>query len=342
MKQIQVAIVGANGYTGFELLAILARHPHATLLSAVSRSNAGSKVCEMYPALKNVYADTEFEELDFDKLKTADVVFTALPHTAGAEIGGKLADAGVRLIDLSADFRYDSLALYESTYKVTHPRPDLNKEAVYGLCELNRAQIKTARVVGNPGCYTTASILPLKPLIDGKLIDVKGIIIDAKSGVTGAGRKSDLAYSFCETDDNFKAYSAVGHRHTTEIEEKLGVDALCFTPHLLPLKRGILNTIYARTTQKSTFDNVAAAYEKFYGGEKFVKFCGDTLPELKWVRGSNSCFFGVKIDEKNGLVKIVSCIDNLIKGASGQAVQNMNIMFGFDEDCALQAVGEYL
>lgn len=341
MNKIKVAIVGANGYTGFQLLRILSRHPRASVICAVSRSNAGSKISDMYPALSPAYADMVFEEVDFAKLKTADVAFTALPHTAGAEIGGKLYDAGVKIIDLSADFRYSSLPLYEQTYKVTHPRPDLNEKAVYGLCELNRGKIRQARLIGNPGCYTTASILALKPLIDCNLIEKEGIIIDAKSGVTGAGRKSDAAYSYCETDSNFKAYSAVGHRHTTEIEEQLGVGALSFTPHLLPVKRGILNTVYARLKTQN-YSEIQAAYEKYYGSEKFVKFFGQTLPELKWVRGSNCCFIGAQIDVRTNLIKIVSCIDNLIKGASGQAVQNMNIITGCDEDCALDSVGEYL
>lgn len=341
MNKIKVAIVGANGYTGFELLRILAAHKNAEVISAVSRSNAGTKISDMYPALRACYKDTVFDEMNYDKLKGADVAFTALPHTAGAQIGGELFDAGVKLIDLSADLRYDSLKLYENTYKVTHPRPDLNEKAVYGLCELNRESIKNASVVGNPGCYTTASILPLKPLIDEGLIEKNGIIIDAKSGVTGAGRKSDVSYSYCETDGNFKAYSAVGHRHTTEIEEKLGADSICFTPHLLPLKRGILNTVYARL-KTDDYKLIESTYNKYYGTEKFVEFTGQTLPELKWARGSNCCFIGAIPDFKNGLIKIVSVIDNLIKGASGQAVQNMNIMFGFDESQGLQPLGEYL
>lgn len=340
MKKIKVAVVGASGYTGFELLRILSAHPNAEVVYATSRKEAGEKICGMYPALKPYYGDMKFCEPNFDLLKKADIAFTALPHTAGARIGGELVDAGVKLVDLSADFRYSSLALYESTYGVTHPRSDLLAEAVYGLCELNRDKIKTARLIGNPGCYTTAAILALYPLLKEGLIEKSGIIVDGKSGVTGAGRKSDVGYSFCETEGNFKAYGAVGHRHTTEMEEKLSISALSFTPHLLPIKRGILETIYARV-KTTDFSLIEGAYEKYYGGERFVGF-SPALPDLNRVRGSNRCEIGAVLDEKCKLVKIVSVIDNLIKGASGQAVQNMNIMFGFDEGAALTSLGEHL
>lgn len=341
MDKIRVAVIGANGYTGFMLLKLLSAHNHAEVALVTSRSEAGKNVAELYPTLAAAYPELKFVDCDLGKIKDVDVAFTALPHTAAAEIGGSLVDAGIKLIDLSADFRYTSKALYETTYGVTHPRGDLLKEAVYGLCELNREKIKSARIVGNPGCYTTAAILALKPLAESGIIDKAGVIVDAKSGVTGAGRKADLAYSFCETDDNFKVYSVVGHRHTTEIEEKTGIPSLSFTPHLLPVKRGILETIYARALVKD-FREIEECYEKAYGGEKFVRFTGKSLPELKSVRGSNCVAIGCALDFKNGLIKIVSVIDNLIKGASGQAVQNMNIMFGLDEAEGLPLVGEHL
>ena len=341
MKKIRVAIVGANGYTGFMLLKLLAGREDVEIKFVTSRTNAGVKVSELYPALESAYDGLCFCDADVDMLKSVDVAFTALPHTAGAETGGKLVDAGVKLIDLSADFRYDDVTLYESTYGVVHPRKDLAKEAVYGLCEYNREKIKSAQLVGNPGCYTTAAILALKPLLESGLIESDGIIVDAASGVTGAGRKADIAYSFCETDDNFKVYGAVGHRHTSEIEEKIGASPICFTPHLLPVKRGILETIYAKV-RTDDYEKIAAAYEKRYGGERFVKFLGRNLPELKSVRGSNCVRIGAVIDSKCGLVKIVSAIDNLIKGASGQAVQNMNIMFKADEGKGLPFAGEHL
>ena len=335
---IKVGIVGANGYTGFELLRILGRHPHAEVRIAASRSNAGTPVAAMYPALAPIYGDMPFADTDPDALCRCDVCFTALPHAASAELGGRLYDAGVRVIDLSADFRYDSLPLYERTYGVKHPRPELNEIAVYGLPELFRDKIRPARIVGNPGCYTTASILALYPLIKEGVVSPDGIIIDAKSGVTGAGRKADVGYNFCETAENFKAYGVTTHRHTTEIEEKLGV-TLSFTPHLLPIKRGILATIYAGCTADAA--TIQAAYDKYYKGEPFVA-ASPALPEVKWVRGSNCCRIGYIPDKRLGRVIVISVIDNLIKGASGQAVQNMNIMFGLDETEGLDPMGEYL
>lgn len=335
---IQAAIVGANGYTGFELMRLLASHPQVKLTAAVSRSNAGVPVADLYPPLRFAYGNMAFSAADVSQLKGVDVCFTALPHAASAEIGGQLHDMGVKVIDLSADFRYDSLELYQSTYKVTHPRPELNAQAVYGLPELFRDKIRTASIVGNPGCYTTCSILALYPLLKEGLIGRDGIIIDAKSGVTGAGRKADLAYNLCEASENFKAYGVTTHRHTTEIEEKLGV-SLSFTPHLLPVKRGILATVYAECTASES--DIQAAYDKYYKDERFV-FASPMLPELHHVRGSNCCAIGYKLDPRLKRVILVSVIDNLIKGASGQAIQNMNILFGLDEGLGLPLVGEYL
>ena len=260
---IKAGIIGANGYTGFELLRILGRHGEAKVTAAASRSNAGTPVADLYPALKSTYGDMLFCDANISLFTDCDVCFTALPHAASAEIGGILHDAGVKVIDLSADFRYDSLRLYEQTYGVNHPRPELNEKAVYGLPELFRDKIAGADIVGNPGCYTTASILALYPLIKENVIGRNGIIIDAKSGVTGAGRKADVGYSYCETADNFKAYGVTTHRHTSEIEEKLGV-TLSFTPHLLPVKRGILATVYADCSLDA--DAVQAAYDKYYSG----------------------------------------------------------------------------
>ncbi len=344
---IRAAIVGANGYTGFELMKLIYGHPGLTLTSAASRSNAGSKISDLYPALGFAYGNMTFTEPDVDTIaKNADVVFTALPHAASAEIGGKFYDKGVKVIDLSADFRYTDIGLYENTYKVTHPRPDLNKEAVYGLCEINRDKIKKAAVIGNPGCYTTCSILPLYPLIKSGVIQDKGIIIDAASGITGAGRKADVAYNFCESDGNYKAYGVTTHRHATEIEEKLTFGderiSVSFTPHLLPVKRGILATVYANTASGATASDIDKAYS-LYKDEKFAVATGEgVLPELKWVVQSNVCAFGYKLDAKNGRIIIVSAIDNLLKGASGQAVQNCNIMFGLPETDGLPVIGTHL
>lgn len=335
---IKAAIVGANGYTGFELMRLLSAHPQVELVAAVSRSNAGVPVGDLYPPLRFHYGDMTFTAADAETLSPCDVCFTALPHAASAALGGALYDRGVKVIDLSADFRYDSVELYESTYKVKHPRPELNAQAVYGLTELNREKIKGASIVGNPGCYTTCSILALYPLIKEGIIDRNGIIIDAKSGVTGAGRKAELGYNYNETSDNFKAYGVTTHRHTTEIEEKLGV-SLSFTPHLLPLKRGILATVYAGCS--ATEAQVQAAYDKYYAKERFVH-ASSRLPELHDVRGSNCCAIGFKLDPRLNRIILVSVIDNLIKGASGQAIQNMNVLFGLDESLGLPTVGEYL
>lgn len=344
---IRAAIIGANGYTGFELMKLIHNHPFVTLTAAASRSYAGTPVKNLYPALGFAYGDMTFTQPDADEIaKNADVVFTALPHAASAQIGGAFHDKGVKVIDLSADFRYTDIELYQNTYKVTHPRPDLNKKAVYGLCEINREKIKNANVVGNPGCYTTCSILPLYPLIKSGVISDKGIIIDAASGITGAGRKADENYNYCETSESYKAYGVTTHRHTTEIEEKLGLNGekitVTFTPHLLPVKRGILATIYADLKSGVTAQDINKAYA-MYGKEKFAIPLGEgVLPEIKWVAGSNVCAFGYKTDKRTNKIIIVSAIDNLIKGASGQAIQNMNIMFSLNEDAGLPIIGSHL
>ncbi|MCI8459337.1 MAG: N-acetyl-gamma-glutamyl-phosphate reductase [Clostridia bacterium] len=340
--KIRAAIVGANGYTGFELIKLLCNHPHFMLTAAASRSFAGTRLRDVYPALSFVCGNDVFVPPDADEIaKKADVVFTALPHAASAAIGGTFHDKGIKVIDLSADFRYTDINLYETTYGVTHPRPELNRRAVYGLCEIFRAHIAKADIVGNPGCYTTCSILPLYPLLQAGLLSPHGIIVDAASGITGAGRKESVDYNFCETDENYKAYGVTTHRHTTEIEEKLHA-TVTFTPHLLPVKRGILATIYADLAPQAT----AAAIDKAYGmyaDEKFAVPLGEgVLPELKWVAGSNVCAFGYKIDHKSNRIIIVSAIDNLIKGASGQAVQNANILFGLPETEGLPAIGNHL
>lgn len=345
--RIRAAIIGANGYTGFELMKLLYNHAHFTLTAAASRSFAGKKLRDVYPALGFAYGDEIFCEPDADAIAAkADVVFTALPHAASAQFGGLLYDKGVKVIDLSADFRYTDIALYEKTYGVTHPRADVNEKAVYGLCEINREAIRRAPVVGNPGCYTTCSILPLYPLLKSGVVRRDGIIIDAASGITGAGRKESIDYNFCETDGNFKAYGVTTHRHTTEIEEKLSAGgapiSLSFTPHLLPAKRGILATIYAALSDGATAADIDKAYG-MYANEPFAVPLGEgRLPELKWVANSNVCAFGYKIDAKCGRVIIVSAIDNLIKGASGQALQNANILFGLPETEGLPLIGNHL
>lgn len=324
MKKIKVAIVGANGYAGAEVLRLISSHPSAELVAVTSRAHYGKRVCDCFPALP---CTLKFTDMTDPVIKTCDVCFVALPQTAGAALVGELIDAGVRVIDLSADYRFSDVKLYERTY-APHPRPDLNTIAVYGLCERNRKAIASAKLVANPGCYVTSVLLPMLALTEKTL--ASDIIIDAKSGVSGAGRKSDEAYSFCSIDESFKAYGLFTHRHAPEMSEKLGSDVL-FTPHLLPIKRGILSTIYFKTPDCV---NALDALKTAYNNEPFV-FYSDELPQISDVAHTNRCVFSARFDEKTGRGIVVSVIDNLLKGAAGQAVQNMNIMFGLDESAGL-------
>lgn len=339
---INVGIIGANGYTGYELMRLLTMHNSAKVVFASSRTHAGKKITDLYPSLYGFYGDMCYDSQDMAvATKKCDVIFTCLPHGLSAEAGGEVIKAGKKLIDLSADFRYDDIKLFEKIYGITHPCKDLNSKAIYGLCELNRDKIKNTNIVANPGCYTTASILALYPLIKGGLIDNNNIIIDAKSGASGAGRKDDVSLSVCESGENFKAYGVTTHRHQSEIEEKLSINSkikLNFTPHLLPISRGILATIY--TSLKADKNAVKDAYKSFYGKETFVKVHFDgTMPDIKWVKGSNMCQIGYKICPSTNKLIIVSVIDNLIKGASGQAIQNMNILFNLPESTGLPVAG---
>lgn len=345
---IRAGIVGATGYAGEELYRLLTAHPEVEVACAVSKSFAGQRISQVYASYfgKN---DRLLEALDAKKLaECCDVVFTALPHGQSMEIVPMLAEQGVKVIDLSGDFRYNDPAIYEKWYGIRHTHPELMQEAIYGLCELYREEIRSARIVANPGCYTTTSILPLYPLLAEGLIQKEGIIIDAKSGVSGAGRTEKLAFSFCEAHENFKAYGVTTHRHTSEIEQELSIAAgscvsLSFTPHLLPVKRGILSTIYAALAPSATPEAVAAAYGRFYGAETFVHVLPHGhLPELKHVAGSNNCCIGYQFDQRLGRLILVSCTDNLIKGAAGQAVQNMNLLFGMDEAAGLPTAATYL
>ncbi len=318
-KKIKAAIVGANGYAGAEVMRLVLGHKNAELIAVTSRAHSGKAVREVFPALP---CDLHFTDASDPLLKKADVCFVALPQTAGASLVGELIDSGVRVIDLSADYRFDDVSLYEKAY-APHPRPDLNAKAVYGLCEHNRDRIKRAQLVANPGCYVTSVLLPMLPLAKAGL--VSNIVIDSKSGVSGAGRKSDEAYSYCALDGNFKAYGIFTHRHAPEISEKLG-QPIIFTPHLLPIKRGILSTVYFKSADDA---KVAAVALDAYAGEKFVSYSQD-LPDISTVAYTNRCVYSLRLDG-NGNGIVISVIDNLLKGAAGQAVQNMNIMFGFDE-----------
>ncbi len=343
---IKASIIGCTGYAGEELTRILTAHQGVSLTHLVSKSFAGKKLSEVYG---NYFGadDQTLEALDIDTVaKDSDVVFTALPHGASAETVAKLAEYDIKIIDLSGDFRYDDTAVYEKWYQLQHPAKALNEDAVYGLTENYREQIKASKIVANPGCYTTCAILALSPLLKSGIISEKGIIIDAKSGISGAGRKESLSLSFCETHESFKAYAVAGHRHTSEIEQEVSKAAgvsvtLGFTPHLLPIKRGILETIYANIKPGTTEEAIINAFGG-YTNEPFVHVMEKGLPEIKFVSGSNKVIIGFEIDARNDRLIVVSVIDNLIKGAAGQAVQNMNVIFGLEESLGLTAIGMYL
>ncbi len=339
---MKVSVIGATGYSGAELMRILSGHKEVSITHAISKSFAGQNMSEVYPSFSS--CDYTLEELDIKALcADSDIVFTCLPHGTSSQVVPELLAQGVKVIDLSGDFRYNDASVYEKWYNTTHEAKHLLAQSVYGLPEVYREEIEKAELIGNPGCYTTSAILALAPLLSSGLIDPASIIVDAKSGVTGAGRSAKLANAFTEVDESFKAYGVANHRHTSEIEQELSIAAgkdvqISFTPHLLPIKRGILSTIYANT--KADKEQVDGAYG-VYKSEPFVQMTSG-LPEIKHVVGSNSCAIGYKLDERLGRIVIVSCIDNLIKGAAGQAVQNMNIMCGFDECEGLNKIGWYL
>ncbi|MFQ5585337.1 MAG: N-acetyl-gamma-glutamyl-phosphate reductase [Thermodesulfobacteriota bacterium] len=337
---IKTAIIGASGYTGFELVRILLAHPEAELVAVTSRQYKGKTVADVFPALAGL-TRLSFQDTDnLDSVGEAEIIFTALPHGTSQEVVSKVAEMGKRVIDLSADFRLKDIDLYREWYG-EHTACDILKTAVYGLPEIHRDAIKGAQVVANPGCYPTGALLGLVPLLRAGLIERGGIVIDAKSGVSGAGRGASLTTSFVEVNEGFKAYSIGVHRHTPEIEQELSLLAgegirVTFTPHLLPVNRGILSTIYTSLRGEVTTGALLSAYSNFYKGEPFVRLMGaDAFPNISQVRGSNYCDIGVKADGRTGRVVVISAIDNLIKGASGQAVQNMNIMCGLPEESGL-------
>ncbi len=347
MSKIRVGILGATGYAGIELVRLLLSHPETEITYIVSNSYVGKKISEVYPHLRCVF-DMECSGLDVAMAKEkCDVVFTALPHGASKEVIPDLYNAGLRIIDLSGDFRYDDVKVYEEWYGDSHPAPEILEKAVYGLPELHREKIKTTNIIGNPGCYTTCSILGLAPLLAKGLCETKNIIIDAKSGVTGAGRGLAAAYHFCECADTMKAYKIATHRHTSEIEQELSNVSgekivLSFTPHLVPMKRGIFATCYANLKEYKSAEELTAVYKEFYKDEQFVRVYEGTLPESHYVTGSNFVDIGVSVDKRLNRAVVISCIDNLIKGAAGQAVQNLNIMFGLAENTGLERVGYYM
>lgn len=345
---LRVGVLGGTGYAGIETVRILSRHKEVEITRIISKSFAGQKISDIYQSLRGI-CDITCMTLDVEDIaENCDLVFTALPHGASKEVIPALYEKGLKIIDLSGDFRYNDEKVYEKWYGAPHSCPELLKESVYGLCELHRDEIKKHNLIGNPGCYTTCSILGLAPLVAGGFVDNKSIIIDAKSGVTGAGRGLALSNMFCECTESMKAYKVATHRHTSEIEQELSLLAgedimLSFTPHLAPMKRGIFATCYANLTADKSAEELVAAYKEFYKDEKFVRiYEAGTLPEIKHVTGSNYAAIGLAVDKRLKRVIAVSCIDNLVKGAAGQAVQNMNLICGFPEDTALADAGFYL
>jgi N-acetyl-gamma-glutamyl-phosphate reductase len=343
---IKVGIYGGSGYTGQELLRLLLGHPEAKVVAATSRRFEGMPVSEVYPALSGridlVYTNNPPEVV----AGLVEFVFLALPHGVSMKIAPAFIQSGRKVVDLSADFRIRDEAIYETWYG-RHTAVEMLGEAVYGLPELHREEIRKTRLIANPGCYPTSIILGLAPVLRSRWIDPSSVIADSKSGVSGAGREPQIASLYCEVEGGFKAYKVGGHRHTPEIEQELGSLAgrevkISFTPHLLPVKRGILSTVYAKLEKDVTAEEATALYQEFYHKEPFVRICrAGQFPNLSSVVGSNFCDIGVTVDKRTGRLIVVSVIDNLIKGASGQAIQNMNLMSGLPEGAGLPMVALY-
>ncbi|MEP7064120.1 MAG: N-acetyl-gamma-glutamyl-phosphate reductase [Betaproteobacteria bacterium] len=340
MQKVKIGIVGGTGYTGVELLRILARHPHAELRAITSRKDAGMPVAQMFPSLRRV-CDLAFVDPADAGLAQCDVVFFATPHGVAMSQARELTGEGVRIIDLAADFRLQDTAMFERWYKLPHACPDLLAEAVYGLPEMNRDAIRGARIVGNPGCYATTMQLGFLPLVEAGVVDATRLIADCKSGASGAGRKTDTHLMFAEASDNFSAYALRGHRHNPEVVQGLarvsrGPVRVVFTPHLVPMIRGILSTLYAPLTRDV---DLQALFEKRFAGEPFVDVLpAGATPDTRSVRASNMLRIVVGKPADSDLARVVVVMDNLVKGAAGQAVQNMNLMFGLAETAGLDAV----
>jgi N-acetyl-gamma-glutamyl-phosphate reductase len=337
----RVAVVGATGYAGAELVRILCNHPGVQLTMVTSRQYAGVAFDKVFPSMTgsvNLVCDA----LAVDKIcDSADVVFTALPHKIPMSLVPALISKGKKVIDLSADFRFKDANIYEAHYQ-QHTAKDLLDKAVYGLCEIYFDMIKKADLVGAPGCYPTSVLLPLLPVIKGNFIDIGTIIADSKSGVSGAGRSVSLTTHFCEVNESFRAYKIAEHRHNPEMEEILSIEAgqpikITFVPHLVPMSRGILTTLYANAVKGITREDVERCLNTFYSGRPFIRILSENrLPDTRYVRGTNFCDIGIRLDQRSGRLILISAIDNLVKGAAGQAVQNMNIMLGLDETTGLR------
>ncbi len=341
---IKAGIIGSTGYAGAELARLLLGHPDAEIIWYGSRSYVGQEYASVYRNMFRIVDEKCLDDNMEELAGQADVIFTATPQGLCASLVNDGILSGTKIVDLSADFRIKNVDTYEKWYGLKHKSPEYIPEAVYGLCEINREDVKQARLVANPGCYTTCSILTLYPLVKEGLLDVSSIIIDAKSGTSGAGRSAKTANLFCEVNESIKAYSVAVHRHTPEIEEQLGYAAgqpvlLNFTPHLVPMNRGILITAYAKLLKKVSYEEVKAVYDQYYSKEFFIRVLPkEVYPETRWVKGSNFVDMNFKIDERTGRIIAVGALDNLVKGAAGQAVQNMNLMFGLPEDTGLMQI----
>lgn len=339
---IKVGIIGATGYAGEELVRILLQHKDAEICWYGSRSYVDQKYADIFRNLFQVVEDTCLSDNMEELAKQVDVIFTATPQGYCAGVLNDEILANTKIIDLSADFRIKDVNIYEKWYKLEHKSPQYIEEAVYGLCEINRKKIPEARIIANPGCYTTCSILSLYPLVQEGIVDSQSIIVDAKSGTTGAGRGAKVANLFCEVNENMKAYGVLTHRHTPEIEEQLGYAAgeavkIIFTPHLVPMNRGILVTAYANLAKSVTYQEVRAVYDKYYKDEQFIRVLNrDVCPETRYVQGSNYVDVNFKLDERTNRIVVMGALDNVVKGAAGQAVQNMNLLFGLPEEEGLQ------
>ncbi|MGN0905843.1 MAG: N-acetyl-gamma-glutamyl-phosphate reductase [Bullifex sp.] len=340
---IKAGIIGATGYAGSELVRILSSHPDTVITYLGSHSYAGKKYSDIYPFFTGI-CDMVLSEDSVDKAaEECNVLFLALPHGIASSVVNENILSKCFVIDLGADYRLHDADVYETWYKTEHKSKELLKSAVYGLPELHREEIKNTRLVANPGCYTTCSILTLYPLVRKGLIDISSIVIDAKSGTSGAGRGEKTANLFCEVNESIKAYSVAGHRHTPEIEQELSLASgdsiiLDFTPHLVPMQRGILATCYAKLKDGVSADDVSRAYHEAYDGEYFIRLAS-YLPETRFVRNTNRVDIAWKINSRTGRITALGAIDNLVKGAAGQAVQNMNILFGLAETAGLEAAG---
>ena len=341
---IKVGIIGSTGYAGAELVRILTGHKEAEIVWYGSRSYVDKQYADVYRNMFQI-VDAACMDDNMDELaRQVDVIFTATPQGLCASLVNEDILSQTKIIDLSADFRIKDVSVYEKWYGIEHKSPEFIEEAVYGLCEINRDKVKGARLVANPGCYTTCSILTAYPLAKEGIIDMSTLIVDAKSGTSGAGRGAKLPNLFCEVNENMKPYGVATHRHTPEIEEQLGYASgektvINFTPHLVPMNRGILATEYASLKKEVTYEEVKAIYDIYYADEKFVRVLKENeLPETKWVEGSNYVDINFKIDPRTNRIIMMGAIDNLVKGAAGQAVQNMNLMFGLDEAEGLNLV----